>query len=261
MPGLEADLTLLRDVVAEAAELALGHFGNRPKVWQKEGGLGPVTEADLAVDKLLRKRLLAARPDHGWLSEETTDDPVRLSHRRCFVVDPIDGTTSFIKGKPGWAISVGLVEDGVPVAGVIAQPVTKTEFTAALGHGAWRNGERLAPDWPLEGASLAIPRPQLDAVNWPGGVPVEPVVHGGALALRLARLAVGDIAGTVTFRRVWEWDIAAGAVLAAEAGARLTDRHGAALRFNSPPGALDGLVAAGPVMHDRLMARIAPGDS
>src|SRR5690606_32518652 len=115
-------LNLIRDAARDAAAIALRYFRKDPQVWWKEG-ISPVSEADFEVDRFLRERLTAARPDYGWLSEETADNAERLSARRTFVVDPIDGTRAFINGLETWCISIAVVEDGRPVAGVLNCPV------------------------------------------------------------------------------------------------------------------------------------------
>nr|MBF0664284.1 3'(2'),5'-bisphosphate nucleotidase CysQ [Brevundimonas sp.] len=118
MSDLAADLELIRAAAVAGGDLALAERERGLKIWSKPGG-SPVTSADMAVDRLLQDALLAARPDHGWLSEETADGPERLSRRRIFVVDPIDGTVAYMKGKPWWCIPIAVVEDGRPVAAVI----------------------------------------------------------------------------------------------------------------------------------------------
>jgi myo-inositol-1(or 4)-monophosphatase len=129
------DLDLILDAAREAGELALKARAGGLKVWSKDGG-SPVTDADLAVDALLKERLRAARPDYGWLSEETVDDPARLTTTRQFVVDPIDGTVAFMKNKPWFAVSVAVVEDGRPIAGVVHAPALSETYAA------WRAAAR-----------------------------------------------------------------------------------------------------------------------
>lgn len=254
MPGPEAARALLIEAARAGAEEAMRHFGKAPRVWDKGDGQGPVSAADLAVDALLRERLLAARPDHGWLSEETPDTGRRMGHERCFIVDPIDGTTSFLRGRDGWSISLALVERGEPVAGVVMMPATGRVYSAARGGGAWCDGEPMRLAAPASRPSIAIPRNQLGSEYWPDGADWLAPAPGGALSLRLTRLAEGDVEGTVTFRPVWEWDVAAGVVIAQEAGAVLSDRTGGALRFNSASARLDGLIAAGAGLHPRILA-------
>lgn len=250
----DADRALLIDAATAGAQVALRYFGQSPEVWDKGQGQGPVSVADLAVDQLLKEQLLNARPDYGWLSEETADAPDRLQRRRCFIVDPIDGTVSFIKGRNGWAISIGVVEDGIPVAGVVLMPVTGHIYSAALGRGALYNDAPLVIGAAQVPARVSIPQNQLDTQFWPDGNDHIAPMRGGALALRLTRLAEGDVDATVTFRKVWEWDIAAGALIAQQAGAQVSDLTGAGLRFNSPSAQLNGLIAAGPDLHADLVS-------
>ena len=113
------DLELLIDAALEAGRIASPLAGGRAKRWEKSGNAGPVTEADIAVNEMLEDRLRAARPDYGWLSEETEDDPARLSRDAAFVIDPIDGTRSFAEGSRTWAHALAVVKGGVAVAGVM----------------------------------------------------------------------------------------------------------------------------------------------
>lgn len=153
MSDLAADLDLIRDAAEAAGRLALAERDAGLKVWSKSGG-SPVTSADMAVDQLLKDTLLSARPGHGWLSEETTDKADRLSNRRIFVVDPIDGTVAYMKGKPWWCIPIAIVEDGRPVAAVIHAPALGETFTATLGGGARCRAARSAPGHHRSGRRL-----------------------------------------------------------------------------------------------------------
>ncbi len=139
----EADLELLKDAAVEAGRLAMRFFRHDPRVWTKAGG-SVVTEADVAVDRFLRERLLAARPDYGWLSEETEDDPTRRDRAAVFVVDPIDGTRDFVEGGDFWCVSLAVVEAGRPVAAALNAPARGELYWAALGGGAWLGDRRLA---------------------------------------------------------------------------------------------------------------------
>ena len=127
---------------AEAGRIAMRFFRQRPEVWMKAGS-SPVSEADYAVDRFLRETLLAARPHYGWLSEETADSGSRLSARRTFVVDPIDGTRGFLEGRDIWCVSAAVVENGRPLAGVLEVPARQETYTALPGRGAFKNGARI----------------------------------------------------------------------------------------------------------------------
>ncbi|MCX7281369.1 MAG: 3'(2'),5'-bisphosphate nucleotidase CysQ, partial [Alphaproteobacteria bacterium] len=141
MPARE-DLALLKDTVREAGHIARSFYGGDYKQWNKEGG-SPVTEADLAVDRFLWQTLTKARPDYGWLSEETIDDPARLQRRTVFVIDPIDGTVAFLKSRPHFTICAGIVVDGRPVCGVVYNPISDELYSARTGAGAYRNGTQI----------------------------------------------------------------------------------------------------------------------
>ena len=253
----ERDLTLLTDAAIEAGRVAERYWTRDPEIWDKPGGHGPVTEADLEVDRMLRSELMAARPDYGWLSEETEDGPARLGRTRVFIVDPIDGTRSFIDGGRAFAHSLAVAEAGRIVAGVVFLPMMDRMFTAAFGQGAHLNGTRLSAsrlgDEP--GAQILASRPNFAADHWPGGVPRATRTYRPSLAYRMALVGEGRFDGMVTFRDSWEWDIAAGALIAAEAGAEVTDRDGAPLSFNNPTPLLPGVITAGPPLHAALMAR------
>lgn len=252
-----ADLELLLSAVERASAVALGFDGQEARRWDKPGDAGPVTEADLAVNRALGDALRPQRPDYGWLSEEDNDSAARLSARRTFIIDPIDGTRSFIEGSGTWAISAAIVEDGQPVAGVVALPARNMVFAAERGGGATLNGTPITASSrrALTGAELLIPRPALAAEHWPGGLPEIKRHHRPSLAYRLCLAASGRFDAMLTLRDAWEWDIAAGAVIAAEAGCTVSDRDGAPLVFNRFRAKTPGVFVANPVLHGSLVAR------
>jgi myo-inositol-1(or 4)-monophosphatase len=164
-------LPAVRDSCIEAGEIALALF--RPgaktaaRTWSKSGG-SPVTEADIGVDTFLRIRLSVLLPEAAWLSEETVDDALRLSRRFVWVVDPIDGTRAFMSGSPDWAVCVALLDEGVPILGVVHAPACHATYTALLRGGgafsamAWRSRHRRRRS--LRTARIAGPKPMLDAL-------------------------------------------------------------------------------------------------
>ncbi len=259
-PVPEDDLALLEEAALRAGEIALGHFRAEPRTWDKPGGAGPVTEADLAVDEMLRERLLGARPDHGWLSEETEDSPARLKARRLFIIDPIDGTRAFIEGGSGWAHSLAIAKDGEVIAAVVYLPASGRLYTARRGGGACLNGKpiRTSAADRLEGATLLAPRPAMDAWNWLGGA-VPPLTRKfrSSLAYRMSLVGEGRFDAMLSLRATWEWDIAAGALIVSEAGGVVSDRRLAPLCFNTPSAQVDGVLAAGPRLHSLLGARLS----
>lgn len=254
----ETDLALLTRAAHEAGVIARGYVGQDLGIRYKEGEQGPVTKADLAVNAQLEQLLRAARPAYGWLSEESVDDPHRRTTRATFIVDPIDGTRSFIEGANTWAHALAVVEEGTVTAAVVFLPMLDKMYTAALGHGARLNGKPIAVtrrDTPDQAEILAT-RPSMEPRHWPGGAPEIQRHHRPSLAYRQSLVAEGRFDAMFTFRPTWEWDIAAGSLILTEAGARVSDRRGGRLRFNAAHPQADGMVAANPVLHDALLQRM-----
>ncbi|MBD3679561.1 MAG: 3'(2'),5'-bisphosphate nucleotidase CysQ [Rhodobacteraceae bacterium] len=256
MPG--SDLDLLINAAHEAGEIARKYWREDPTVWHKDDGAGPVSEADFAVDRHLRESLLAARPDYGWLSEETEDDKTRLGAEKVFIVDPIDGTRSFVAGERTWAHSLAIAENGVVTAGVVFLPVHDKLFSASLGAGAHLNQEPISASLQAraDGATVLAPKPSLDPAAWPGGLPQFKRHFRPSLAYRLALVGQGRFDTMITLREAWEWDIAAGCLIATEAGAKVSDSKGLTPEFNRAHALVPGLVVAGPNLHDDLVARL-----
>lgn len=248
--------TLLDAVSAVAAEVgAMAHASWRGdfKYWDKTPG-SPVCDIDLAADALLRERLMEIDPEAGWLSEETADSAERLSCVRVWVVDPIDGTRDYVRGREGWAVSIALVEGGRPVIGVLDAPARGEHWRAWAGHGATRNGQpiRASDRRLLPGARVpadVLPKGDADLVT---------VSKPNSIALRIAMVAADEADLLATLRWGSEWDIAAAALIAQEAGATVTDALGRPLRYNSTKGEQFGVLATSPAIHADAVARLAP---
>jgi myo-inositol-1(or 4)-monophosphatase len=250
------DRAELRDrlgtAVREAGALALQTFRGELKSWIK-GASSPVSEADLAVDALLRERLLTIR-DAGWLSEETEDDPARLQRADVWVVDPIDGTRAYLNGRTDWAISVALVEDGRPIAGAIFAPMEDGLYLAVASEGATRDGAPMAASagGDFTRARVAGPKPIIEHfARSAAGIIAEPKVH--SLALRMARTASGRLDIAFASADSHDWDLAAADLLVHEAGGALTRFDGAPLVYNSAEARHEALVAAGRARHARVV--------
>jgi myo-inositol-1(or 4)-monophosphatase len=240
-----------------AGQLALRHFHAKSEWWEKAPG-NPVGIADLEVDAYLMERLLGARPDDGWLSEETADTDARLTKRRVWIVDSIDGTRDFIRGRTGWAVSVALVEDGVVTVAALAAPARGQLFAALRGHGSQCNGKRLRVSGRTELASIRLP---IDIANmsasfWPEPWPGEAVEKPNSLALRMAKLASNEADGWMEGRSISEWDVAASELILTEAGGMVTDRAGRPLVFNKPEPVIHGIAAATPALHAVVRDRL-----
>jgi myo-inositol-1(or 4)-monophosphatase len=255
------DLALLLRATGSAAALAFDFFTRGDvEQWDKSPG-NPVSAADLAVDAQLKAELKAARPGDGWLSEETADDSARLAARRVWVVDPIDGTRDFIRGRTGWAVSVALVEDGAVTMAALAAPARGQLFVGVRGEGATVNGTalRVSGRSDIAGIRLPVDPPALTAAFWPEPWDAVAVEKPNSLALRIAHVARDAADGFIEGRTIAEWDIAAAALILTEAGGTVTDRHGAPVTFNRPSPAVHGLVAATPALHGALRTRLDGG--
>lgn len=254
------DLALLAEAAEAGGRIAMRFFGRNPENWDKGGGAGPVSEADLAIDRMLRGELLAARPGYGWLSEESEDDMARLRAERVFVVDPLDGTRAFLAGERNFALSLAVAEAGAVTAAVVHLPALGRTYRAARGAGAERDGEAIAPSRRerLAGASVLAPRHSVAPEWWPGGIPEFRRAFRSSIAYRLCLAAEGAFDAMLTLKDSWEWDVAAGSLIAAEAGAIVTTREGEAPRFNKPEPRTAGMIAAPAPLHRAIMARLVP---
>ena len=221
------------------------------KRWEKVPG-SPVCDVDLEVDSLLRVRLAALLPDAGWLSEETADNGDRLGRRRLWVVDPIDGTRDYLRGRPGWAVSIALVEDGQPVIGVLDAPACGEVWTAEAGKGAFRNGARLHAAARDLLAGARVPADQLPKVD----ADLVMVDKPNSIALRIAMVAAGEADLVATIRWGNEWDVAAAVLIAREAGVTITDAVGGPLHFNTPRAQAFGVLASTPGIHAAAVERL-----
>ncbi|MFV0385011.1 inositol monophosphatase family protein [Paracoccus sp. (in: a-proteobacteria)] len=255
----EDDLALLKDAALRAGQIALEYWRNAPRSWDKGDGAGPVTEADLAVNEELQAMLRAARPDYGWLSEESEADPSRLNAGHCFILDPIDGTRAFIDGQEGFSHSLAVSRGDRVVAAVVHLPVRKLTYTAFADGPAQLNGEPIAPaPADISGATVLTYRAATEPGHWRGGhVPGFRREFRPSLAWRLCLAAQGRFNAALSLRGAWEWDIAAGSLIAERAGAKVSDRHGQRMRFNSPRAMVDGLIVASPSLHGQLLAALA----
>ncbi|SLN42623.1 3'(2'),5'-bisphosphate nucleotidase CysQ [Roseisalinus antarcticus] len=263
MPGIDAaDLELIVSAAEAAGQIARRYHGAAPQVWEKDDNQGPVSEADLAVDGMLRSRLISARPDYGWLSEETEDNDSRLTTSRQFIVDPIDGTRAFIEGARDWSHSIAVAHGGQIVAAAVYLPLREAMFSASLGGGARLNGGTIAvsAEDQLDRANVLANRVTMAPENWRDAEPPPVTRHfRSSLAYRMCLVAQGRFDAMLTFRPTWEWDIAAGALIVQEAGGTVTDRHGRELKFNRGLPQADGVVAGG-ALHPALVAELgSPG--
>jgi len=251
---LSRDAELLKDTVREAGVLALSLFRTELRNWTK-GASSPVSEADIAVNDLLEARLRAATPDYGWLSEESVDDDERLGRRLTWIVDPIDGTRGYLAGREDWCVSVALVEDAAPVLAAVFVPVAGEFFFAARGHGATLNDQpiRATSGTRIDFSRLAGPKPLVERLNIaPGEIALHPRI--GSLALRLCRVAQGELDAAFAGGNSHDWDLAAADLIVQEANGRMTALSGEGILYNRREATHGVLVAAGRDRHASIVS-------
>ena len=246
------------EAALRAAEKALAPFTPGAIAVERKAGGDPVTEADQRVDQVLRELLPSA--GEGWLSEETVDDHVRLDKRRAWVVDPLDGTREFVEGIPEWSVSIGLVEDGQPVAGGILNPATGQLVLGAVGHGVTLNGAeaRVSQRADLDGAVVLASNSEIHRGEWDRfrdqGFTVRPC---GSVAYKLAMVAAGEVDATWTLVPKNEWDVVAGVALVRAAGGVIEALNEPDRAFNQPSPLLQGLLAFPPQLGPSIHTMIA----
>lgn len=258
--GYEAELKRIGDALEQAAAVLRGFTAGNPGDIEArfKRGDDPVTEADTQVDALLRR--LLPQEVEGWLSEETEDDLSRLDRRRVWVVDPLDGTREFVQGIPEWCVSVGLVEDGEPVAGGICNPATGETVVGARGHGVTLNGApaRVTGRTSLAGARVLASRSEVKRGEWegyrPGAFEMQPM---GSVAYKLGLVAAGLADATWTLTPKHEWDVAAGVALVLAAGGKVVAGVPGEERFNRRKPKLSRLIATSPTLLPAVEAEIA----
>lgn len=249
------DRIRLRDICVEAGRIAMGQWpgaGHVVESWHK-GDTSPVCAADLEVDGFLKEELGRLLPSAGWLSEETADDPSRLEKDLIWVVDPIDGTRDFLRGRSGWAVSVALVSSGRPLIGLLVAPARGEVWTATAGTGARLNGVDIAASRRRHFPGARVPADSLAREDHDLVMVEKP----NSIALRIAMVADDRADLLATLRWGSEWDVAAATLIAREAGARVTDAFGKALAYNKPDPRAFGLLVTAPAIHDAAVERLA----
>ncbi|MEQ1687479.1 MAG: 3'(2'),5'-bisphosphate nucleotidase CysQ [Sphingopyxis sp.] len=250
---IEAIISAAREV----GDAALGTWrhlrdGGRVDQWLKADE-SLVSEVDIETDRRLKAILGALDGEAGWLSEETADHPERLSRRRIWCVDPIDGTRDFLRGRPGWAVSIALVDAGQPVLGVLYAPAHDELWVATRGGGASLNGSSVTAGNRLSLSGARVPASSLPKVD----ADLSMVHQPNSIALRMAMVANDSADLVATLRWGFEWDVAAAALIVGEAGARVSDAFGADLAFNTPRAQAFGVIACVPGIHGQVVERLS----
>ena len=249
------DRSHLEDIVREAGRIAQSRWpgaGHALHSWDKTPG-NPVSEADLEVDRFLKRELSRLLPSAAWLSEETADDKARTASDLIWLVDPIDGTRDFVNGRAGWAVSVALVSSGRPLIGMLAAPARGEEWVAVAGQGATLNGVTIRASQRTQFAGARVPTVVLPKDD----SDLIAVDQPNSIALRIAMVAANQADLVATLRWGFEWDIAAATLIAREAGAQVSDAFGGPLAYNKHDPRDFGVLVCSPAIHAAAVQRLA----
>lgn len=249
------DRDRLHAIVREAGRIAFARWpgaGHALHSWDKTPG-SLVSEADLEVDRFLKRELLRLLPSAAWLSEETADDKVRTDSDLIWLVDPIDGTRDFVAGRSGWAVSVALVSAGRPLIGMLAAPARDEEWMAVAGQGATLNQAPIHASTRTQFAGARVPTHSLPKDD----ADLVAVEQPNSIALRIAMVADNRADLVATLRWGFEWDIAAATLIAREAGAEVSDAFGRPLAYNKHDPRDFGLLVCSPAIHAAAVERLA----
>ena len=251
-----ADINLAKEAAIKAGKIILRYYKADYQIEQK-GYQNPVTTADKKADETIKKILMTARPEYGWLSEETKDSSIRLNKRFVWIVDPIDGTKEFINGIPEFVVSIALVEYGEPIIGVIYNPVKKEIFVAAKNMGSFFNETKIESTSKEKISEMTIlnSRSELKRGDWNDYIDIfgnmKPV---GSVAYKLALTSAGKADVFISLRPKNEWDICAGNCIVNEAGGKLVDLRGNKRKYNLDNTLIDfGIIAGDSIAVSKIL--------
>ena len=262
---MQKELDAATELTVNAGRLLLRHYESKPNVEWKGSG-DPVTKADRLASRFLIRGLRSHFPDDAIVSEEEPEDPGRCQKSRVWIIDPMDGTSEFIKHRSEFAVMVGLALEGAPVLGVIYHPVTEKLYYAAYGSGAVLKEHggvtslQVCRESDTARLAIALSRshhsPSIDAVC--GRLGITRSIRSGSIGLKVALICEGrahlylDMSG-----RTSQWDTCAPAALLKEAGGRMTDLKGMPLIYNGPElHHLNGVIASNGIIHDRVVEAV-----
>jgi myo-inositol-1(or 4)-monophosphatase len=258
---MNKELTVLLEAVEESGDaiLALQHSGFSIS---KKNNHELLTQADLLANDILKNKLTAIFPESGWLSEESIDDILRLQCDRVWIVDPIDGTKEFATSVPEFAISVALIDKGVPIVSAVFNPAKDELFYAVKGKGAWLNTERIFCEAhkKVDNLLLLASRSENDRGEWERFKMHHRVKAVGSIAYKLALIAGGFADATFSLGPKHEWDIAGGTLLVLEAGGCVSDKEKQTIVFNQSNVKVNGIVATNASCYDQVFALINDND-
>lgn len=254
----ESDLDLLRSAAFMAGKIAMRFYQKNPNYWDKGDGQGPVSEADLEIDKMLFDYLSNSRPNYGFLSEEAENNTERYNAENTFIIDPIDGTRSFLNGHENFATSIAIASNGIIHTAVVHLPAKNLLYDAQKGEGSRLNGVKIrtGKNANINGARILASESQSNPKLWKNTAPPIERHFRSSLAYRLCLVAEGRFDGMMTLRPTWEWDVAAGHLICSEAGCEIKTQDGEYPKYNSEMPKINGMIAGNSILVNKLLGYI-----
>tara|TARA_Y100000991_G_C21914698_1_gene323881 strand:+ start:144 stop:929 length:786 start_codon:yes stop_codon:yes gene_type:complete len=241
--------------VYDAGEIASKFNHNNIKHWYKSKNQ-PVTEADIEINSYLKKFFEKHTPEIGWLSEETKDDYSRFKKKGFWCLDPIDGTRSFIHGKPEFAISLALVFNSKPIFGIIFNPKTNEMFFAEKGSGAFCNKKKISVRIKKIIENIAISNSEAKKIQEYEIFNKLSIVKMGSIAYKIALVAKGEIDIAVSFTNKNDWDLAAASLILEEAGGKISNIQGELIKYNTKSLRIPSVIACNKIVHCNVIEKI-----
>ena len=256
-PKFSKEHIIIRELIKESGKIALKWFKNKPSVWKKDDGT-VVSEADIESDNFLKSEFKKKIPNIGWLSEENKDDYSRLRHDKVLIVDPIDGTKSFLNGKDDFCISIALIKSGRPISAVILNPINKELFEAEKNKGSWLNLKKIytSKTSKLENSKMCAFKPMFSHPAWKSPWPRMLIENKNSIAYRMALVSNGRFDSMMALNTKSDWDVAAGDLIINEAGGKVTDHKGNQLLYNLKNTSKKSIIGTCMSLHDKILERV-----
>ena len=240
-----------------AGQIAIDFESAEIKHWYKSKSQ-PVTDADIEINLYLKKFFREHTPDYGWLSEESEDDKSRLKKKPFWCLDPIDGTRSFISGKPEYTISLALLIESQPILGMIYNPRTNEMFMAERENGAFCNKKKIkvSNKRKIDDCSIAISSSEQKKIQNHKILKELKTVKMGSIAYKIALVAKGEIDIALSFTRKSDWDLAAASLIIEEAGGIISKIDGSKINYNTEKLKISSVFASNQIIHSNLLSKI-----
>ncbi len=218
----------------------------------------PVTNADIEINEFLKKYFKELTPQYGWLSEESIDDNSRNKLDSFWCLDPIDGTRSYIYGKPEFTISLALITNNRPVLGFIYNPTTEEFFFAKHKHGSFCNEKQIFVNkkTDIDNSSIAASSSEIKRLKKYSFLKMKEIKKMGSIAYKIALVAKGEIDIAISFTKKNDWDLAAADLILTEAGGEIKSISKGKIIYNTKDLMIDSVIASNNALVEKLKEKI-----